>query len=59
MSWGFVCGFIDNERIKYCPYCGERIGDYHADGTAECTECEARFGVMEGEAATESQKEEE
>ena len=59
MSWGFIAGIIDNDKIRYCPRCGERIGDYYADGTAECMECEIRFGVMEGEAATESQKEEE
>lgn len=48
MSQGFVSGIIDNEKIRYCPYCGKRVGDYYADGTAECTECEIRFGVIEG-----------
>lgn len=47
MSWGFIAGIIDNDKIRYCPRCGERIGDYYADGTAECTECEIRFGVVE------------
>ena len=49
MSYGFASGVIDNEKIRYCPYCGKRIGVYYADGTAECTECKIRFGVIGGE----------
>lgn len=48
MSCGFASGLIDNERIRYCPYCGKRIGDYYADGTAECTDSiDGRYTITE------------
>lgn len=44
--FGYVEGYSDTGDIKYCPICGEEIGVFHSDGTATCTECGARFGVV-------------
>lgn len=43
---GFLEGLSDTDYIKFCPICGEEVGEYYADGTAYCQECGNRFGVI-------------
>lgn len=47
--YGFISGISDTDDIKFCPKCGEAIGNYHSDGTAECQSCGFSFGVIEVE----------
>lgn len=46
MFMGFVAGYSISSDINYCPECGAMISVYHADGTATCTDCGYRFGVV-------------
>lgn len=47
--YGFISGYTDTGEINFCPKCGEKVSQYRADGTAECSECEYHFGVVECE----------
>nr|WP_297873493.1 hypothetical protein [uncultured Blautia sp.] len=47
--FGYIEGYSDTDEISYCPFCGERIGTFHADGTATCSECGQRFAVIKYE----------
>lgn len=47
--YGFINGISDIDDIKFCPKCGEPIGTYYCDGTAICSSCGFRFGVVEAE----------
>ena len=47
--YGFISGITDTNDIRYCPFCGEDISEFHGDGTATCTYCSKRFGVVECE----------
>lgn len=40
-----IMGLADTD-IKYCPYCGERIGTFKGNGTAVCDNCKNEFGVI-------------
>lgn len=44
--FSYIEGYSDTDDIGYCPKCGNAVGTYHADGTATCDECGARFGVI-------------
>jgi uncharacterized Zn finger protein (UPF0148 family) len=46
---GYIEGFSDTGKIKYCPACGERVFEFYADGTCRCDACGTRFGVVEME----------
>ena len=43
----FISGYTDTDIIYYCPACGAQIDTWHGDGTATCSECGMRFGVIE------------
>lgn len=47
--YGFISGITDSENITYCPKCGEKIYEFHGNGTAICGECGFHFGVVECE----------
>lgn len=47
--YGFISGITDNDKITYCPKCGEQVAVFHADGTCTCESCNCRFGVVECE----------
>lgn len=47
--YGFISGITEIENITYCPKCGEKIYEFHGDGTAKCDECGFHFGVVECE----------
>lgn len=40
-------GYSGTDDIRYCPSCGEGIGEWHADGTGTCGKCGRRFGALE------------
>lgn len=46
MFIGYIEGYTITDEINYCPACGTMISEYHADGTATCTTCGYRFGVV-------------
>ncbi len=31
--YGYMEGYSDTDDFSYCPFCGEQIDEYHADGT--------------------------
>ena len=39
-----IMGLADTD-IEYCPYCGEQIGTFKANGVAVCDNCKREFGV--------------
>ena len=45
--YGLFTGISDNDDFDYCPFCGEKLYTYHADGTGKCMECKRRFAVIE------------
>lgn len=47
--YGYLSGFSDTNRIRYCPNCGEEVSNSYSDGTCECEACNIRFGVIEVE----------
>ncbi len=47
MFMGYIAGYTITDEINYCPACGKQISEYHADGTATCTECGYHFGVVQ------------
>jgi uncharacterized Zn finger protein (UPF0148 family) len=47
--YGFVQGYSDTDDISHCPYCGEEVYSFHADGSADCDNCSRRFAVVEME----------
>lgn len=47
--FGYIEGYSDADEIYYCPFCGERVSTFHADGTATCSECDSRFAVIKYE----------
>lgn len=47
--YGFISGVTETDNISYCPKCGEEIGTFFGDGTAECENCGFHFGVVECE----------
>lgn len=47
--FGYIEGYSDTDEIYYCPFCGERVSSFHADGTATCSECGERFAVIKYE----------
>lgn len=30
----YIEGYSDTDEIRYCPFCVEKVGTFHADGTA-------------------------
>lgn len=38
-----------NEEAKFCPFCGERIGEWLGDGKSICEKCGAKFYVEEAD----------
>ena len=36
--FGYIEGYSDTDNIHYCPACGAEVGEFHADGTATCTD---------------------
>ena len=47
--YSYVKGMTDDDNIFFCPRCGEEIRRYNGDGTAACSSCRLRFGVVEVE----------
>ena len=47
--FGYIEGYSDTDEILYCPFCGERVYEFHADGRATCSECGERFAVIKYE----------
>lgn len=47
--FSYIEGYSDTDEIHYCPFCGEKVGEFHADGTATCSECGERFAVIKYE----------
>lgn len=45
--YGSISGMTETDDISYCPKCGREITIFYGDGTAECDECDCRFGVIE------------
>lgn len=43
---GYIAGFTDTDDIYYCPRCGKEITEAYGDGTAKCSNCGIRFGVV-------------
>ena len=46
MFIGYIEGYTITDEINYCPACGTMISEYHADGTATCTNCGRCFDVL-------------
>jgi len=42
----YISGYSDTHDILYCPYCGEKVGMWRADGTGFCDSCNHRFAVI-------------
>ena len=45
----YIEGYSDTDEICCCPFCGEIVSNFHADGTATCSECDSRFAVIKYE----------
>lgn len=43
---GFVKGFSDTNKIKYCPRCGKKKLMYQKEGVMRCEKCKVSFGVV-------------
>ena len=42
-----ITGYTEN--VDYCPFCGEEVSSYWANGKHECEECGAKFYVVEAD----------
>jgi len=49
----YIEGYSDTDNIRFCPYCGEEVGMWRADGTGFCNSCGLRFAVVYVEEANE------
>lgn len=45
--YGYICGFAETDNVKYCPYCGEKVAEFYADGKVLCDKCGLYFAVVE------------
>lgn len=56
MNSQYAQGYTD--EANYCPYCGERVGSWRGDGSCTCSECGAKFFVIEAEDSSRKAEEE-
>lgn len=48
MAQQLIEGYTD-DKVRYCPYCGEPVYDSNCENEYTCHNCECKFYVIEGE----------